>query len=175
MTATFRLQRWINMATLGWYSADHHIHAAGCSHYESPEDGVRPPDMWRQIVGEDLRIGAVLAWGPGWYHQKGYFTGKNDTLSTANNIMRYDVEVSGSLPPTRVSVVLLRLKEDDYPGTSSIEDWPSWTQPVLQWAQSQKAVTGYAHSGWDWNQRSPSKHCPTMCCPGWTASGPMNM
>ena len=24
------------MAKLGWYSADHHVHAAGCSHYESP-------------------------------------------------------------------------------------------------------------------------------------------
>ncbi len=93
--ASFRLQRWINMAKMGWYSADHHVHAAGCSHYESPEEGVSPADIWRQVLGEDLNIAAVLAWGPGWYHQKQYFTGHADTLSTAGNIMRYDVEVSG--------------------------------------------------------------------------------
>ena len=38
----FSLKRWINMSKLGWYSADHHVHAAGCSHYESPEEGVQP-------------------------------------------------------------------------------------------------------------------------------------
>src|SRR5215510_4743570 len=31
-TATFRLERWIDAAGLGWYSGDHHIHAAGCAH-----------------------------------------------------------------------------------------------------------------------------------------------
>lgn len=165
MTATFRLQRWINMAALGWYSADHHIHAAGCSHYESPQEGVSPPDMWRQIVGEDLRIGAVLAWGPGWYHQKSYFTGKADTLSTANNIMRYDVEVSGFPSSHAGHLVLLRLKEDDYPGTNSIEDWPSWTQPVLQWARSQGAVTGYAHSGWGLEPTQTTRAFPNYVLP----------
>lgn len=165
ITANFRLQRWINMAALGWYSADHHIHAAGCSHYESPEEGVKPPDMWRQILGEDLHIGAVLAWGPGWYHQKGYFTGYADTLSTPNNIMRYDVEVSGFPSSHAGHLVLLRLKEDDYPGTSSIEDWPSWTQPVLQWARSQGAATGYAHSGWGLEPEQATKDLPNYVLP----------
>src|SRR5690606_11840800 len=32
----FRLQRWINLAEMGWFSGDHHVHAAGCGHYESP-------------------------------------------------------------------------------------------------------------------------------------------
>ena len=30
--AAFRLERWINPAQSGWYSGDHHIHAAGCAH-----------------------------------------------------------------------------------------------------------------------------------------------
>jgi hypothetical protein len=148
MQANFQLKRWINMAGLGWYSADHHLHAAGCSHYESPEEGVKPEDMWRQIVGEDLDMGSVLAWGPGWYHQKQFFTGSNSPLSTASNIMRYDVEVSGFPSSHAGHLVLLQLKEDDYPGTSKIEDWPSWTAPVLKWAKDQGAITGYAHSGW---------------------------
>ncbi len=145
---TFRLKRWVNMAKLGWYSADHHLHAAGCSHYESPEEGVKPEDMWRQVVGEDLNLASVLSWGPGWYNQKQFFTGKVSDLTTPKNMMRYDVEVSGFPSSHAGHLVLLRLKEDDYPGTTKIEDWPSWTLPVLQWAKKQNAITGYAHSGW---------------------------
>jgi len=146
--ASFQLKRWINTAKLGWYSADHHVHAAGCTHYESPEEGVKPEDMWRQIVGEDLNVGAVLSWGPGWYHQKQFFTGTVNPLSTKKNVMRYDMEVSGFPSSHAGHIVLLNLKEDDYPGTKTIEDWPGWTLPVLKWAKSQAAITGYAHSGW---------------------------
>ncbi len=27
----FQLRRWINLAKMGWYSGDHHVHAAGCA------------------------------------------------------------------------------------------------------------------------------------------------
>ena len=145
---SFQLKRWIDMAKYGWFSADHHVHAAGCSHYESPSEGVNPADMWRQVLGEDLKVAAVLAWGPGWYHQKEFFTGEVSRLSTEKNLMRYDVEVSGFPSSNSGHIVLLRLKEDDYPGTKSIDDWPSWTLPVLEWAKGQGAITGYAHSGW---------------------------
>ena len=63
---SFQLKRWINMAKMGWYSGDHHVHAAGCGHYESPTEGVTPEDMWRHILGEDLDVGCVLSWGPCW-------------------------------------------------------------------------------------------------------------
>ena len=144
----FRLKRWIHMAKLGWYSADHHIHAAGCAHYESPEEGVRPEHLFRQIVGEDLNLGIGVNWGPSWYNQKQYFTGENHPLSTSNNILRYDVEVSDFPSAHAGHLGLLNLTEDDYPNTTAIEEWPSWTLPVLQWAKQQGAVTGYVHSGW---------------------------
>jgi hypothetical protein len=163
--ATFKLKRWINMAKLGWYSADHHVHAAGCSHYESPEEGVKPGDMWRQALGEDLNVAAVLAWGPSWYHQKTFFTGHNDPLSTTKNIMRNDVEVSGFPSSHAGHIVLLRLKEDDYPSTTKIEEWPSWTLPVLTWAKSQDAVVGYAHSGWGLEPTEPTKILPNYIMP----------
>lgn len=162
---TFKLKRWLNMETLGWYSADHHVHAAGCSHYDSPEEGVKPVDMWRQAVGEDLNLAAVLAWGPSWYHQKTFFTGKDDPLSTIQNIMRNDVEVSGFPSSHAGHVVLLRLKEDDYPATTKIEEWPSWTFPVLAWAKSQDAVTGYAHSGLGLEPTEPTKVLPNYVLP----------
>ncbi len=163
--ASFQLKRWIHLAKLGWYSADHHVHAAGCSHYESPEEGVKPMDMWRQALGEDLNVAAVLTWGPSWYHQKNYFTGKTDPLSTSANLMHYDVEVSGFPSSHAGHIVLLRLKEDDYPGTKEIEQWPSWTLPVLSWAKSQGSLTGYAHSGWGLEPSTPTKDLPNYIIP----------
>src|SRR5581483_8086669 len=46
----FKLERWIHPAASGWYSGDHHIHAAGCAHYESPTEGVTPEDMMRHVL-----------------------------------------------------------------------------------------------------------------------------
>lgn len=163
--ATFKLKRWINMAKLGWYSADHHVHGAGCSHYESPEEGVKPAHMWRQALGEGLNVAAVLAWGPGWYHQKNFFTGQDHPLSTSHNLLRHDVEVSGFPSSHAGHVVLLRVKEDDYPGTTKVEEWPSWTWPVLTWAKGQGGVTGYAHSGWGLEPTEPTTKLPNYVLP----------
>jgi hypothetical protein len=162
---SFKLKRWINMAKHGWYSGDHHVHAAGCAHYESPTEGVNPADMWRQVLGEDLKVAAVLAWGPGWYHQKNFFTGEVNRLSTEKNIMRYDVEVSGFPSSRSGHLVLLRLSEDDYPGTKDIEEWPSWTLPVLKWAKDQGAITGYAHSGWGLEPVESTNKLPNYILP----------
>lgn len=147
-TESFELQRWINMTEAGWFSGDHHVHAAGCSHYSSPTQGSKPIDMFRHIKGEDLNVGCMLTWGPCWYYQKQFFQGQVDPLSTALNVMRYDVEVSGFPSSHAGHLVLLRLKEDDYPGTTRIEQWPSWDLPILKWGQEQGGVVGFAHSGW---------------------------
>ncbi|MBI1895295.1 MAG: CehA/McbA family metallohydrolase [Acidobacteria bacterium] len=145
---TFRLERWVDPAKFGWFSGDHHVHAAGCSHFERPTEGVYPKDMWRHILGEDLKVGAVLTWGPGWYFQKTFFEGKDNQLSSDKYKMHYDVEVSGFPSSHTGHIVLLGLKEQDYPGTKRIEEWPSWGVPVFKWAKSQNAVAGFAHSGW---------------------------
>ena len=145
---TFRLERWIHIAAEGWRSGDHHVHAAGCAHYESPTEGVTPEDMMRHILGEDLNVGCVLSWGPCWYFQKQFFNGKVHELSTDDYVMRYDVEVSGFPSSHAGHLSLLGLTEDDYKGVERIEEWPSWDLPVLQWAKEQGAVTGFSHSGW---------------------------
>ena len=144
----FRLKRWIWPATRRWYSGDHHVHAAGCAHYENPTAGVGPADMMRHILGENLDVGCVLSWGPCWYVQKQHFEGKVSALSVPGTLMRYDVEVSGFPSSHAGHLCLLRLSEDDYPGTTTIEEWPSWTQPVLAWGREQGGVVGYSHSGW---------------------------
>ncbi len=168
-TERFRLKRWIDLATAGWFSGDHHVHAAGCAHYASPTQGVTPEDMMRHIVGEDLNVGCVLTWGPCWYHQKQFFDGKVHPLSTPRYVMRYDVEVSGFPSSHAGHVVLLRLTEDDYPGTKRIEDWPSWDLPVLKWGKEQGGVVGFAHSGWGLSV--PAKSLPTYDMPPFDGIG----
>lgn len=143
-----QLERWIHIAPRKWYSGDHHVHAAGCGHYDSPTEGVSPEDMMRHILGEDLNVGCVLSWGPCWYTQKQFFEGEVSRLSTSRYLMRYDVEVSGFPSSHAGHLCLLNLKEDDYPGTTNIEEWPTWTLPVLKWGQEQGGIVGYSHSGW---------------------------
>ena len=103
--------------------------------------------MMRHIVGKGLSVGSVLTWGPGYNHQKQFFEGKDNRLSTADNLMRYDLEISGFPSSHAGHLVLLGLKDQNYPNAKGIEDWSTWTIPVLRWAKNQGAVTGYAHSG----------------------------
>jgi hypothetical protein len=126
--------------------------------------------MIRQVRGEALSIGDVLTWGPSWYYQKQFFTGHTESpaaglehpeLQAANGVtlvpkptpkdaesqLRYDVEVSGFPSSLNGHMVLLRLKEQDYPGTKLIEDWPSWNLPILKWVRAQGGFGGYAHCG----------------------------
>lgn len=164
----FHMTRWIDPAASGWYSGDVHVHASGCAHYSDPSVGVGPATMGRHARGEGLWIAEVLTWGPGWEVQGRNFTGRavepplaldQPALQAAHataiepravpapGLLRYDVEVSGFPSSYAGHLVLLRLKEQNYPGASDPRDWPSWCLPILQWAKAQGAVTGFAHSG----------------------------
>lgn len=141
------LERWIDPAARGWYSGDHHLHAAGCAHYAEPEQGVGPEPMFRQVAGEALAVGSVLTWGPGYYVQKRHFSGRDDPVSTVATKLHYDLEISMFPSSACGHLFLLGLTEQDYPGARRIEDWPSWTGPILRWAKAQGAITGYPHAG----------------------------
>ncbi len=144
----FKVERWIDAAKLGWWSGDHHIHAAGCAHYTNPTEGVHAPDMMRHCLGEDLKVGANLTWGPCFDYQKQFFTGIDDKVSTFPYILRYDIEVSGFGSHQSGHLCLLQLKEQMYPGGDSMSHWPSLGLNTLRWAKKQGALVGPAHSGW---------------------------
>lgn len=165
----FELERWIDPAQYGWWSGDHHVHASGCAHYENPTEGVTPESMLRQALGENLNISAVLTWGPSWYFQKQHFSAQDHPLSKPERLMHYDVEVSGFPSSHAGHLVLLGLTEDEYPGTSRIEDWPSWDLPVLKWGKSQDGVTGFSHSGWGLQVRTDD--LPNYDMPGFDGIG----
>ena len=165
----FQLQRWIDPSKYGWWSGDHHIHASGCSHYKNPTEGVQPEDMMRQVLGENLNIGAVLTWGPSWYYQKQFFSARDNELSKSERILHYDVEVSGFPSSHAGHLVLLGLSEDDYPGTTRVDEWPSWDLPVLKWGKEQGGVVGFSHSGWGLQVRS--SELPNYEMPGFDGIG----
>ncbi|MBM4074031.1 MAG: hypothetical protein FJ267_00100 [Planctomycetes bacterium] len=142
------LKRWIDPMEFGFYSGDHHIHAAGCSHYTSPTEGVTPEDMFRQVKGEGLNVGCVLTWGPCYRYQRQFFAPKPHDISEPLTLLKYDVEVSGFGSQSLGHVCLLNLQDQTYPGSEGTETkgWPTWTTPVMKWAKAQGGVTGYAHS-----------------------------
>jgi hypothetical protein len=144
----FQVKRWIDPSLRGWWSGDHHIHAAGCAHYSVPTQGVHAPDMARHCMGEDLKIGANLTWGPCFDYQKQFFTGTEDKESRYPFLLRYDVEVSGFGSHKSGHLCLLKLKEQMYPGGDSTAHWPTLCLNTLKWAKKQGALTGPAHSGW---------------------------
>lgn len=166
---SFAMQRWIDPPKYHWYSGDHHVHAAGCSHYQNPTEGVRPDDMVRQIQGEKLNVGAVLTWGPCYYYQKQFFSGKDDPLSKPNQLMHYDLEVSGFPSSHAGHLVLLGLTDQDYPHCLRIDQWPTWDLPILRWAKSQGALVGFAHSGWGLAVKS--QELPNYEIPGFDSIG----
>ncbi len=143
----FALERWIDPSLLGWWSGDHHIHAAGCAHYTNPTQGVHSPDMALHCRGEDLKVGCVLTWGPCFDYQKQFFTGKIDTASKNPYLLRYDIEVSGFGSHQSGHLCLLRLKDQMYPGGDSSKHWPTLCLNTLKWAKRQGAICGPAHSG----------------------------
>jgi len=147
-TLDIRLERWINLAEHGYYSGDHHIHAAGCAHYTHPTEGVPPVDMFRQVKGEGLNVGCVLTWGPCYLYQRQFFAPVAHQLSEPLTVVKYDIEVSGFGSQALGHVCLLNLTDQTYPGSEGTETkgWPTWTTPVMRWTKAQGGYTGYAHS-----------------------------
>lgn len=143
-----KLSRWINPAEFGYYSGDHHIHAAGCAHYTNPTEGIFPEDMFLHVKGEALNVGCCLTWGPCYNFQRRFFAPEPWEKSEPFTVLKYDVEVSGFGSQALGHVCLLNLKDQTYPGSEGTKTrgWPTWTTPLMRWAKAQGGVTGYAHS-----------------------------
>ncbi len=167
--AEFKVERWIDPSQFGWWSGDHHIHAAGCAHYVKPTEGVLASDMIRHCMGEDVKIGANLTWGPCFDYQKQFFCGTVDKVSQYPYLLRYDIEVSGFGSHQSGHLVLLRLKEEIYPGGDSKDHWPTLCLNTLRWAKKQGSVCGPAHSGW--GLEVPTAELPNYTVPPFDGIG----
>ncbi|HVW02834.1 MAG TPA: CehA/McbA family metallohydrolase, partial [Planctomycetaceae bacterium] len=158
-TLPIKLQRWVNPMKAGFYCGDHHIHGAGCSHYEMPTRGVRPEDMFVQVKGEGLNVGCVLTWGPCFEFQRQFFNPEAHNLSQPLTVLKYDLEISGFGSQAMGHVCLLNLHDQTYPGSDGTKEkgWPTWTVPVLRWCKDQGGVTGYPHSALHVNPEAAAK------------------
>lgn len=147
-TIEVKLERWIQPRDFGFYSGDHHIHAAGCAHYTNPTEGVFADDMFLHVKGEGLNVGCNLTWGPCYDFQRQFFEPGPHKLTEPFTVLKYDIEVSGFGSQLLGHVCLLNLKDQTYPGSdgTKTKGWPTWTTPLMRWAKSQGAYTGYAHS-----------------------------
>src|SRR5437773_11349340 len=148
-TIAVKLDRWVNPMDYGFYSGDHHIHAAGCLHYTNPTEGVFANDMFLHVKGEGLNVGCNLTWGPCYEFQRQFFQPEAHKLSEPFTVLKYDLEISGFGSQALGHVCLLNLKDQTYPGSdgTKTKGWPTWTTPVMRWAKQQGGFTGYAHSG----------------------------
>ncbi len=158
-----KLERWVNPAEYGFFSGDHHIHAAGCAHYANPTEGISPEDMFQHVKGEGLNVGCCLTWGPCFDYQRKFFAAGAWERSEPLTVLKYDVEVSGFGSQALGHVCLLNLKVQVYPGSegTKTKGWPTWTTPLMKWAKAQGAVTGYAHSA-NGLQVRPEKCSPRL-------------
>jgi hypothetical protein len=125
--------------------------------------------MMTNVLGEDLKVGCNLTWGPCFDFQKQFFTGQIDKVSKYPYLLRYDVEVSGFGSHQSGHLVLLRLKQEIYPGGDSDKHWPTLCLNTLKWAKAQGAVVGPAHSGWGLD--SKTKELPNYVVPPYDGIG----
>jgi hypothetical protein len=147
LTLKFKVRRWIDPTRYGYWSGDHHIHAAGCAHYSEPTQGLFPAQVIRHTIGEDLKVGSVLTWGPCFDFQSQFFEHGAASVSRYPYLLRYDLEISGFGSQFSGHLCLLGLNDPVYPGTTGTEGWPTLGLTTLRWAKKQGAVTGTAHSG----------------------------
>ena len=117
-------------------------------HYERPTEGVTPEDMMRHVLGRGPERRLLPELGAMLVSPEALFRGEANKLSTPTHLLRYDLEVSGFPSSHCGHICLLRLREQDYPGTKLIGDWPSWDLPIFRWAKAQGGVVGFAHCGW---------------------------
>ena len=120
-----------------------------------PTEGVSAEDMIRHVMGEDLKVGANLTWGPCFDYQKQFFCGAVDKVSQYPYLLRYDIEVRASdriSPATGVAAA----EGPNVSGRRISKHWPTVCLNTLRWAKKQGASVGPAHSGWGLNCRMNS-------------------
>jgi len=125
--------------------------------------------MMRHCMGEDLKVGCALTWGPCFDYQKQFFSGAVDKVSKFPYLLRYDIEVSGFGSHQSGHLCLLRLKDQIYPGGDSDKHWPTLCLNTLHWAKAQGAVCGPAHSGW--GLKLPTAELPQYTIPPFDGIG----
>jgi hypothetical protein len=159
---TLRLERWTHQARQGFWSGDVHIHA----NYTSPHHQViEPRDVRLQVAGEDLNYGNMMVANSGgaFIHDRQYFEGRPNRLSTPENFIYWNEENRSSAYGHMCFLGLIKLVEPFYNGfrdTPHADDYPA-NFPLAQQVFDQGGAVSYAHPGYEANfERASIKELP---------------
>ncbi len=134
---SFEMERWINMADSGWYSADDHIHIR-----RSPREN---PLILKWIDAEGLNVGVMLQMGDFWatyfsqyaFGKEGVYQENQNMLSTGQEEPRTH-EIGHTI--AMVADDFVRLRNDYY-----------YYDQVFDKVHELDGITGYAHQGMSFN------------------------
>ena len=133
----FEMERWINMANSGWYSADDHIHIR-----RSPREN---PLILKWVEAEGLNVGVMLQMGDFWatyfsqyaFGEKGVYKENESMLSTGQEEPRTH-EVGHTI--AMVADDFVRFRNDYY-----------YYDKVFDKIHELNGIMGYAHQGMSFN------------------------
>jgi len=144
-----------------WVPVDLHVHTDGCEPRE-----YTPLELRDRMEAAGIQVAAALLWGANWSRNRALVTGVDHPVSSATQIVHYDVEISGFQAATGGHLLLLGLPpqaapeiwEDPYayPGGSGV--------PILENEFGRlAALRGMAH-GWSWPADGRFPAPPLDCC-----------
>ena len=142
---TISLKRWTNWRQRGWYTGENHFHANyNGSYYQRPQQSL----AWLQA--EDLNAAnMIVANAAGAFiHDKEFFRGGPDSLSTERYILYWGQEYRNSYPLGHQA--FLNIKQQVPPsytsviGSNSSYDFPLNTMAALE-AKKQGGLVSYVH------------------------------
>ena len=139
------MERWTNWNQRGWYAGENHFHANyNGSYYQ------RPKESHRWLEAEDLNVANMIVANKdgAFLHDKEFFRGAIDPVSTARYILYWGQEYRNSDPLGHM--VFLNLKSLVAPyftsvvGSNSPYDYPLNTTAALN-AKQQGGFVSYTH------------------------------
>ncbi len=142
---TLTMRRWTNWMQRGWYSGENHYHANYNGTYYQ-----RPIESMRWLQAEDLNAAnMIVANSEGAFiHDKEFFRGAPDPLSTGRYILYWGQEYRNSSPLGHMA--FLNIKKQVPPsytsviGSDSPYDFPLNTMAALE-ARKQGGLVSYVH------------------------------
>jgi len=142
---TIRLERWANWNRRGWYTGENHIHANyNGSYYLRPKQSLE----WMEAMGLNAANMIVANSDGAFVHDKEFFRGAVDAVSTPNRILYWGEEYRNSHPLGHMA--FLNIKElvppfyTSVPGSDSPYDYPLNTM-AAQKATEQGGLVSYVH------------------------------
>jgi TolB protein len=145
---TIRLERWANWNQRGWYAGENHIHANyNGSYYLRPKQSL----AWMEAMDLNAANMIVANADGAFVHDKEFFRGGVDEVSTPNRILYWGEEYRNSHPLGHMA--FLNIKElvapfyTSVPGSDSPYDFPLNTMAAQQ-ATAQGGLVSYVHPIW---------------------------